>query len=149
MATYRKRLLNRNGDFIIPALNGDETGWIQTNDVADGAITSAKAGALETVSLSNYITASSGFTFTDRGCKRFGKIVFLRFTVAGTIGTGETNVGTCSSRFTDAFYGAGRTAAWEQTNRPANILLIPGGNARIYSVASNTSSDFTVVLFEN
>ena len=42
MATYRKRLRNRNGDFIIPALNGDETGWIQTNDVADGAITNAK-----------------------------------------------------------------------------------------------------------
>lgn len=42
MATYRKRLRNRNGDFIIPALNGDETGWIQTNDVADEAITTSK-----------------------------------------------------------------------------------------------------------
>ena len=124
-------------------------GAITTAKVANGAITSAKVGAVETVSLSSYITASSGFTFTDRGCRRFGKIVFLCFTVAGTIGVGETNVGTCSSSLIHDFYGAGRTAAWQQTNRPANILLIPGGNARIYSVEGNTSSDFTVVIIES
>ena len=104
---------------------------------------------LETVSLSNYVTANSGFTFTDDGCRRFGKIVILNFTVSGTIGTGETNAGTCSTRFSIDFFGAGRTAAWQQTNRPANIMMIPGGSARIYSVANNTSSAFTVVLFEN
>lgn len=145
MATYKKMLRDRQGNNIIPAFGGQ----IDTGDIADEAITSAKAGALETVNLSNYITANSGFTFTDQGCKRFGKIVILRFRVAGTIGTGETNVGTCSNRFTSDFHGAGRTAAWNETNRPATILLIPGGNARIYSVAGNTSSDFTVVLFEN
>ena len=140
---------NATANITVPTQFSDLSGTVGTAQIADGAVTSAKAGALETVSLSNYITASSGFTFTDRGCKRFGKIVFLRFTVAGTIGTGETNVGTCSSRFTENFYGAGRTASYGATNRPANILLIPGGNARIYSVADNTSSDFTVVLFEN
>lgn len=104
---------------------------------------------LETVSLSNYVTANSGFTFTDDGCRRFGKIVILNFTVSGSIGTGETNAGTCSTRFSIDFFGAGRTAAWQQTNRPATIMMIPGGSARIYSVANNTSSAFTVVLFEN
>ena len=38
MATYRKRLKNRNGDTIIPALDGS----ITTGDIADGAITSGK-----------------------------------------------------------------------------------------------------------
>ena len=75
-------------------------------------------------------------------------MVILNFTVAGTIGTGETNVGTCTNVFDIVSYGAGRTSAWNQTNRPANVMLIPSGNVRIYSVAGNTSSDFTVTLFE-
>ena len=104
---------------------------------------------LETVNLSRYVTAKSGFTFTDNGCRRFGKIVILNFTVSGTIGTGETNVGDCTNVFNIDFFGAGRTAAWQQTNRPANIMMIPNGSARIYSVANNTSADFTVILFEN
>lgn len=133
-------------DTLLPA---SSVAPIATDQIQDGAVTSAKAGALETVNLSDYITASAGFTFTDRGCRRFGKIVFLCFTVAGTIGVGETNVGTCSSRLIHDFYGAGRTAAWQQTNRPANILLIPGGNARIYSVEGNTSSDFTAIIIES
>lgn len=61
MATYRKRLRNRNGDFIIPALNGDETGWIQTGDVADGAITGAKI-ASEAISLTDMPAHSAGVT---------------------------------------------------------------------------------------
>ena len=150
MATKYVTLKDSNGDTLYPQAVATNLapGSITTNLIADGAVTSAKAGALETVNLSDYITASSGFTFTDRGCRRFGKIVFLCFTVAGAIGVGETNVGTCSSKLIHDFYGAGRTAAWQQTNRPANILLIPGGNARIYSVEGNTSSDFTAIIIE-
>ena len=151
MATRYVTLKDSNGDTIYPqsVISQVANGAVTTDLIADGAVTSAKAAAPETVNLSDYITASSGFTFTDRGCRRFGKIVFLCFTVAGAIGVGETNVGTCSSRLIHDFYGAGRTAAWQQTNRPANILLIPGGNVRIYSVEGNTSSDFTAIVIES
>ena len=42
MATYRKKLLDKDGNTIIPALAGDETGWVNTADLADGSVTSAK-----------------------------------------------------------------------------------------------------------
>lgn len=38
MATYKKMLKNRRGDYIIPAFGGQ----IETNDLADGAITTGK-----------------------------------------------------------------------------------------------------------
>lgn len=42
MATYRKKLLDKDGNTIIPAMAGDETGWVNTADLADGSVTSAK-----------------------------------------------------------------------------------------------------------
>lgn len=42
MATYRKPLKDIDGNFIIPAMTGDETGWIQTGDLADNSVTKAK-----------------------------------------------------------------------------------------------------------
>lgn len=42
MATYRKPLKDIDGNFIIPAMTGDQTEWIQTGDIADGAVTSEK-----------------------------------------------------------------------------------------------------------
>ena len=42
MATYRKKLLDKDGNTIIPALAGDETGWVNTGDIADEAVTTAK-----------------------------------------------------------------------------------------------------------
>lgn len=42
MATYRKPLKDVDGNFIIPAMTGDQTGWIQTGDIADNAVTAPK-----------------------------------------------------------------------------------------------------------
>lgn len=42
MATYRKRLKDKDGNTIIPAMAGDQTEWIQTGDIADEAVTSDK-----------------------------------------------------------------------------------------------------------
>ena len=42
MATYRKPLKDIDGNFIIPAMTGDQTGWIQTGDIADNAVTAPK-----------------------------------------------------------------------------------------------------------
>lgn len=42
MATYRKKLLDKDGNTIIPAMAGDETGWVKTADIAGGAVTPAK-----------------------------------------------------------------------------------------------------------
>lgn len=42
MATYRKPLKDINGDYIIPAMTGDQTEWVQTGDIADGAVTADK-----------------------------------------------------------------------------------------------------------
>ena len=42
MATYRKLLKNRAGDTIIPVLSGDQSKWVQTGDLADGAVTPSK-----------------------------------------------------------------------------------------------------------
>lgn len=103
----------------------------------------------EVVSLSSYITASSGYTFTDNGCRRFGKLVVLNFSVSGTIGTGETNCGTCTNNIICDVIGAGKTAAWNQTNRPASVFLIKNGSVRIYSVANNTAAEFTAVVIES
>ena len=86
MATYRKRLRNRNGDFIIPALNGDETGWIQTNDVADGAITTGKIadGAVTNAKISWSSTEFEssidfGITPANRTFRKWGNLVVFSF----------------------------------------------------------------------
>lgn len=42
MATYRKPLKDIDGNFIIPAMTGDQTGWVQNGDLADGAVTADK-----------------------------------------------------------------------------------------------------------
>ena len=42
MATYRRLLKDGDGNTIIPAMTGDQTEWIQTNDIADEAVTSDK-----------------------------------------------------------------------------------------------------------
>lgn len=42
MTTYRKKLLDKDGNTIIPALAGDETGWVNTADLADGSVISDK-----------------------------------------------------------------------------------------------------------
>lgn len=42
MATYRKKLLDKDGNTIIPAMAGDETGWVNTADLADGAVSTPK-----------------------------------------------------------------------------------------------------------
>lgn len=42
MATYRKPLKDIDGNFIIPAMTGDQTEWVQTGDIADGAVTAGK-----------------------------------------------------------------------------------------------------------
>ena len=36
MATYRKPLKDINGDFIIPAMTGDQTGWVKPADLENG-----------------------------------------------------------------------------------------------------------------
>lgn len=40
MTTYRKRLKDKNGDTIIPALSGDETKWIKNSDIGDEVVKS-------------------------------------------------------------------------------------------------------------
>lgn len=56
MATYRKILKDKDGNNIIPALAGDETGWVNTADIADGAVDATKIdwsgtnGVIKTVS---------------------------------------------------------------------------------------------------
>lgn len=42
MATYRKILKDKDGNNIIPALVGDGTEWVNTADIADGAVTPSK-----------------------------------------------------------------------------------------------------------
>ncbi|MCR5353466.1 MAG: hypothetical protein K6D98_04095, partial [Clostridiales bacterium] len=42
MATYRKPLKDIDGNFIIPAMTGDQTEWVQTGDIADNAVTHDK-----------------------------------------------------------------------------------------------------------
>lgn len=42
MATYRKPLIDNNGDHIIPAMTGDQTKWVKTGDLDDESVTIAK-----------------------------------------------------------------------------------------------------------
>lgn len=42
MATRRKPLIDENGDYIIPAMTGDQTKWVKTGDLDDESVTIAK-----------------------------------------------------------------------------------------------------------
>ena len=59
MATYRKPLKDIDGNFIIPAMTGDQTEWVQTGDIADGAITPAKLGSGISGGFSRYVSSTS------------------------------------------------------------------------------------------
>lgn len=62
MATYRKKLLDKDGNTIIPALAGDETGWVNTADLADSSVTAAKfaSGAVNSATkTSNNLTPTA------------------------------------------------------------------------------------------
>lgn len=56
MATYRKPLKDIDGNTIIPAMTGDQTGWVQTGDLANGAVTANKIAS----SLYNDIVLAPG-----------------------------------------------------------------------------------------
>lgn len=81
MATYRKPLKDINGDFIIPAMTGDQTGWVQTGDIADGAVTSGKidftleAGTITIPEGSSVNSINSSYCY----CRKFGNIVDIEF----------------------------------------------------------------------
>lgn len=101
-----------------------------------------------TVALSSYITANSGYTFTDLGSKKFGKLVVLNFDVSGSIGAGETNCGTVVGNILCNTMGSGKTASYMGTNRPASVYIIKNGAVRIYAEVANSAGTFTVVLIE-
>lgn len=61
MATYRKPLKDINGNFIIPAMTGDQTEWIQTGDIADGAVTKDK---IDLASLNPFVITNDTATDT-------------------------------------------------------------------------------------
>lgn len=146
---------------------------VQTNMIADGAVTSAKLGAsavatakladgavtnakldwsniVETVSVSSYITPASGYTLSDTFGYRIGKMVILCFAFHGTIVSGENVIGSCSNNFACDFFGAGRVARWQggTDNTAVTVMCIPGGDCRIYSPAANTQGMATVILVE-
>lgn len=60
MATYKKMLKNRRGDNIIPAFGGQ----IETDDLADGAITTAKLSGMPGPDFSNTLNNWGTITST-------------------------------------------------------------------------------------
>jgi hypothetical protein len=60
MATYRKKLLDKDGNTIIPAMAGDETGWVNTADLADGSVTEGKmaTSAIKNIYTTGYSAAT-------------------------------------------------------------------------------------------
>lgn len=86
MATYRRPLKDINGDYIIPAMTGDQTEWVQTGDLADSAVTADKidfstmdagfnryvttsqtaaAGTQTTIKLGGSVGTDSGVTYNS------------------------------------------------------------------------------------
>lgn len=67
MATYRKPLKDIDGNFIIPAMTGDQTEWVQTGDIADNAVTRDK---IDLTSLNPFVitndTATDTYFVTER-----------------------------------------------------------------------------------
>lgn len=134
MATYRKPLKDINGNFIIPAMTGDQTEWIQTGDIADGAVTSDK---IDFTTQTYLPTVASGFSNSPNHqliIYKWGKICFI----TGQVVPNSTPISVSYKIFATIDNTAFRPAE----NMPCVLVTNDGG----YTITGNIRQNGDIVI---
>ena len=125
MATYRKPLKDIDGNFIIPAMTGDQTGWVQNGDLADGAATGAAIEHWEgnNVDLNNFTTSGIYRFYTPISNGPTGQYQYcsMLVTMYGSdyrctqyfTGIDDSGVGVTAVRFSYHDNGARAWSSWK------------------------------------
>lgn len=126
MTTRRKPLIDENGDYIIPAMTGDQTKWVKTGDIDDGAVTADKI---------DFTTMESSAEMPNIDCN-FGKLH-----ICTRIATAQQGYAVqVSAEIPNEFYGYGKICFYSCTPTWNNSSI-----NKTYSVWTSQSDGKTYI----
>jgi len=146
MATYRKPLYDNEGNIIIPAMTSDQTGWVETDDIADGAIDSSKLN-IDTARRFVHNTAYNGVPIPSNAnlnSPTYCSVNHYNCPQTATVIT-LTNCPATTAFWMDVYT---RDTVLDVTSSSVNLYLIRritdiSGNEWIQYVRSSSSANFT------
>ena len=122
----------------------DNTGTGMTATDVQDAVTELNSSLtdLTSVDYRDYFTLKSGFSISDVGAiKITPKLLYMWYTVSGTIANGQTVIANTTAKVIDTSWGIGRVTQSDYTNRPATTIAVKnGGEVRTHSTTAGISS---------
>ena len=109
------------------------------NDVAE---INSSLNDLTAVDYRDYFTLKSGFSISAVGAiKITPKLLYMYYTISGTIANGQTVIANTTSKVIETSWGIGRVTQSDYTNRPATTIAVSnGGEVRTHTTTPGIST---------